>query len=89
MGGARGGRRPPLEARDGRVIVAEPFAADNDRAGDRGLVVEERGEIAAFAQIDDLRAVPFDPVGLGREYECALSLLGKFPGATNFPCFMQ
>jgi len=69
-----------LQARHRRMVFAEPFLADLERASDRCFVIQKRVQIAAFAKVDDLLSVPLNPVRLRREDECPLALRRKLPG---------
>src|SRR5688500_358286 len=63
----------------GRMLVAQPLAADFKGADDWRFVVEERDQIAALGEIDDALAISLDPVRLSREDKCAFAERREFP----------
>ena len=69
-----------LQAGHGGMVLAQPFLADFQRARDLCFILQQRVEIAALAQVNDLLAVALDPVGLGGKDQGPLTLAGKLPG---------
>ena len=54
-----------LQTGNGGVVFSQPLLADLKSAGNRCLILQQRAQISTLAEVNDLFAEAFDPIGLG------------------------